>query len=755
MTRFKNLFVAAFAVALVALIAGAVPAAAQTVHFVGAGSSAQFTMAAIAADQAAIAEVGGPTSSNVGNICHWSIKSSGNQATGHQSYGAYLQDKRDSLNRIQDEPGNIWIVWLENSGNAACGSGSLTDIWLAVSVDSTVGVRCFSAVQPGGTQGCYAYDVDVAGTLSGGPSSGGPGKSVSASLWPDKNSDAVLDQAVVNLITPLSNTTPLQVNVGLTDIRPEDALFATERAMAALNTTTWAGLGYVGPTANIGSAIQTAQGTGTTANPVMFALAGKADPFKTGTVSTYTTYPIGAAPVVFIMNNGLAGSYPTNLVTGVTPGVAAGPYSLAKLFDGTTSCDTDNAAFGGNNDGKGTPLTLFLREPLSGTMNTAEFNLFRSTGNTNDSQEVGVVDPTRSGYNPLNLNCNGAGKRERAIGTSEVVGKSATYGLLGNANSLGYIFTGWSNLAKFAGAATYNYLTLDGVDPLFSAPGAYSTCQGGTSPNNDGQACGTNEPCTATGSGVAGTCTAVNNNAQTVPYCGSTLCTADLWSGNNSFPNIRNGSYKAWSIYRWIANSGNTDPYGPVLVAQEAQNNVGSDIADFVPFSACPAGDGQSCFTTNGGNGPVDGLTVYRSHFVPSGIKNVTANNGSATEANSFNGGNTLGGGTEAGGDVGGLVYGPFGVQGEYTGTVTTSGTLTKGKGYKVTYKAGTKFTAGSAWEGGSITINGVAYTVADVAVTTSTLYVTTNPGANTAVSYSITESLPLATTPGTLKKHQ
>ncbi len=751
MTRFKNLLVAAFAVAIIAVVAGAIPAAAQiescgsgcSAHYVGAGSSAQFIMAAIAADQAAIEA---QAAEGTGSICHWSKKSA--ISSGTQTHGAYLTDNRDTLGRIANEPGNIWAVWIENG---ACGSGTaVSDLWLDVSVDSTVGVRCFSAVQQNGTQGCGVVDVDPANTASDAIISNN-----STQFWPDGNLDVSIDGIAVAAINA-----SLNVNVGLTDIRPEDALYATKRAIATLSTSTYAGLGYVGPTKNIGAPIYTDQGvlqgtgsTGTTANPTMFALAGKEDPFFTGTaheVSNYTTYPIGAAPIVFILNNNAATSYPTNLVSGVTPGVAnpSADYLLAHLFDGTTSCDTDSKAFGGPGDGAGTALTLFLREPLSGTMNTTEFNLFRSDGNSNDSQEVGVTNPTRSPYNPLQLGCTGRGTRSRAIGTGEVVGKAGAYGLLDTPNSLGYIFTGWGNLAKF-GSASFTYLTLDGVDPLFDSPAAASICVNSTSGIPNWQICGANEACA---SGY--TCTAGVNVGQVVPKCATASCSTDLWGADGSYPNLRNGSYKAWSLYRWIANPTDTDPYGPALVSQEAQNYVDSGVADFVPFSACAPGTGSACLATS----PTDGLSVYRSHFVPKGVTGVTANNGSATVA-ATNGANTLGGGTEAGGDVGGLVYGPFGITvADTTGTVITSGTNTAHKGYKVTWKSGAKFTAGASWEGQTITINGAPYTIANVALTTTVLYVTADPGSHTAaVAYSVpvAYTYPAATTPGTLNKHQ
>jgi len=108
---------------------------------------------------------------------------------------------------------------------------------------------------------------------------------------------------------------------------------------------------------------------------------------------------------------------------------------------------------------------------------------------------------------------------------------------------------------------------------------------------------------------------------------------------------------------------------------------------------------------------------------------------------------------------VGGLIEGPFGITASTTnGTVITAGTNTKNKGYKVTWKTGTKFTAGTSWEGGSIAINGSSYTIANVAVTATVLYVTTDPGANTtAVPYAadFAYTYPAATAPGVLNKHQ
>lgn len=749
MTRFKSLLAVAATAATLAVVPVASGQTYETnAHFIGVGSSAQWQMAAIAADQLAIDENGGSvTSGSQGTVCHWTF-SSGGQVT----------DNRDPDGRILPQVGNVWLVWISSGANC---SGSVTtnptsgipDVWIDVSVDSTVGVRLFSAQEdittnttpqtPGGQLTILEASGTAGGNLIGTCSSGAD------VLWPDNLCDGGAAQATLSAAALAAvntvETNGLHINVGLTDIRPEDALYATKRALATLNTTTWAGLGYKGPTANIGAAIETEQGTGSEAVPIEFALQGKGDPFKTAyIVPPYTTIPIGAAPIVFGLNNNGAGPIVTNLVSGVTPDVheSGQTYPLANLFDGTTSCDTTNAAFGGNGSGTGQAITLFLREPLSGTMNTTEFSLFRSHGNTDDSQEKGVIDTTESPYNPLHIQCNGSdttgtGFRERAIGTGEVVGKSGAYGLLGTPDSLGYFFYGFSNAHKLTGA-DFTALTLDGVDGVgpFSTPPA----------------------------------------SQEFYSCSGTTCPASLWPNNFSYPNVRNGTYKAWSIYRWLVYSNApADAYGPAADAQYAQDYVNVDVADFVPFQACPSGDTHTiCTTAVGGLGPSynDGLSVYRSHFAQ---ESVAANDGTLQGpiANSFPGGSTNGGsngaetygaGTEAGGDMGGLIEGPFGITTpntygyvEWFNVAKTSGACSGQT--EVSWKHGAKFTAGTAWEGLTITLAGTPLTVSSCAKPTATvLYVNgTNPASieTIQVPYSIPVEITWPAATAVLSKKQ
>jgi len=665
---------------LLAAVVASIPAAeAQTVHVVGASASSQFLTAALGADQLALTEIAnnianGTWTTGQKSAFHWTHSNSAN-----------IIDTRDPQGRILPELGNVFVVWIAASSDAT-GNTDVTDIWTAESVDSTVAVRSFSAQETTGSGAQLQVIPATAGNLVS-----------PTALWPDGNADVSLLTAsnVSNAIgTSSAGAGDVHINVAFTDIRAEDALFATTRALGKLNTTTWSGLGYIGPTSNIGAPIYTAQGTGTQSTPIKFALSGGKDPITGITVPDYSTIEVGASPVIFVLNNGGTFSSSTaNFASGVG---TKGPFPLAHFFDGTTTADTHNPAFGGSGDGAGTPLTLILREPLSGTENVIEYTEFRTTGNTDDSQEVGVINPYSAPYNPLKLATPIHGLRERANSTGEVVNA-----LKATANSLGYIFFSFGNAAKLSGAS-WNYLTLDGVDPL-SIPGTLN---------------------------------------QELPN-GTVTAAASVWPTGPSFPTLRNGTYKAWSFERYLVPNSliGADPYGPDVLAQSEQDNVDKTVSDFVPF-----------YTTGG----TDGLDVYRSHFKQSGI---ACNNGTATAANLEDNGNTLGGSTEAGGDVGGAIQGPFGITvPETTGTVITSSTDTKNKGYKVTWKSGTKFTAGASWEGGSITIDGAAFTIANVALTTTVLYVTTDPGANTtAVSYAAAfpYTYPAGSAPGVLNKKQ
>ena len=665
-----------WAAMVAAVCAGVTPTSAAStpnLHFVGAGTPTQYTASALAADQLAYTNL---TAGNTNGTCtfHYTGAQAGN-----------IIDNRDPLNRILPENGNLWVVWVATQDGADCpssvGGTNVSDIWVDVGVDSVVGVRAFLATEPGGVAGAQVQVVTgiAAGNLI-----------APASVWADGNSDVALPATVASAIgTDPAGGSDAHVNVSLTDIRPEDALFATNRAAAVLNPANYAGLGYQGPTANIGFPIKSALSSAT-ARPIKFKLSGS-DPITGMAVRSFFTAPVGAAPVVFVYNNG--GSYDSsaaNLVTGVNGiGTPAGPYAAANLFDGTTVCSTANAAFGGTGSQS---INLILRDPVSAVMNVTEFSLFRTVGNAADSQESGVVDPTRSPYNPLNKPCTGGGgSRLRAIGNDEAINA-----VKNSAHTLGYTFFSFKNASNLSGTS-FQYLTVDGVDPL----------------------------------ALTGT------TNQQLPNCTGTDCPATLWAGHLSYPNLRNGKYKVWSMYRWLIDSSTTgDSLGPQALAQAAQDLVDNTIADFVPFAT----------STNS-----DGLAVYRSHSTQAGVACMPGStcNGNATLPNTLDGGNTLGGGSEAGGDIAGLTIGW-----DY-GTVSTTnfgllGRVTRTGGRPFGFSAGSPANP-AALVGKTISINGTNYEVV-AAPSGNLLFTLTNTGAQTAVPYSAYIS---PSAPGVLGKKQ
>jgi hypothetical protein len=260
--------------------------------------------------------------------------------------------------------------------------------------------------------------------------------------------------------------------------------------------------------------------------------------------------------------------------------IASQSYRIQALYNGNCTSSEINptipAPF------SAVPVNLMLREPLSGTMTTAEYTEYRNKGNTTKSQEGGVGQPTSgTSANPLNKACtSGGGTKQRGIGTGEVLkgnGKGVG-GVLNISDSLAYAFWSFGNFSPFAGnSAKYGYLTLDGVDPL------QTTYTDGTIPS-----------CTAP--------------------CGV--------APNTSFPHLRDGTYRSYTIVRAISFGTSVDPNLQNLVTN-AQNDVDSIEPDFVSFIATPNGD--------------TGLGHYRSHFTASGVAPSNVN--------------------DKGGDVGGVIF--------------------------------------------------------------------------------------------------
>jgi hypothetical protein len=555
----KSLFAA---LALVAAMTIAPAAnAAVTVKVIMVGSSAMFTGTAVAAFNNL---AGG------GGVAKKYTKS-GNCSGGPC---AYILDTRNGS--IVNQSGNVWIVWDNGGANA--------NVWAYIAVDSTVGVRAFYA-NPKPT---LRIDLDVLTT--------GGSNLIANSLTSGDGEAATVPNAIYTALNAHA------ITVGMTDIRPEDALFATKRALTKYNAKTLNGLGYGTSfkATPVGSNILSSS-SGSFAQPVMFAIKGK-DPFTLNPITkTAITRALGASPVVFLTNNRAAANGPLSTVTD------ASRTALTTVFGG----DNCNAsALGGSNAG----IKPVLREALSGTMNTTEYGVFRvftAAKAPTASQEKGVNPATQ---NPLGGNppgsvagscVTGGGFRQRAIGTGQSVSQ-----LKATDDAIAYAFFSFGNVSSIQRSDNWHYVQLDGVDPIFHA-------YGGTDPGQP--AAGQLPGCTVDNNGTQ------NNN-------GTGGCAAnDVWdttgSGGgeriDSYPHVRDGSYRAWSVLRSVYESSDT---AADALFDALQANINKSVADFVPFDAVAAS----------GSVPADdGLPVYRSHF-----------------KNQIAGKNT----PEAGGDMGGCI---------------------------------------------------------------------------------------------------
>jgi hypothetical protein len=520
--------------------------------FYGAGSSAQFNTLALAA--------GNQIAGNA--LCgsnHWT-----------KSNGAQLIDPRSGS--ILPELGNIWIVW-DNST-------APTIVCYYVSVDSIVGMRAYFA-------NATVHLLFPAGTADGNsvPFLGGTA--------------VALPQAVINFVEGST------INFAATDIRPEDALFASNRTLTAygamMNGRGFTGVGYQGLAATPWLGVPIVSSVATTqANPVAYAwYYGDTDPITGAASRIHLELEIGAAPVLVLANTSNTASGhlgdPTLAITNINKRI------LNNVLLGNIDHIRDLSTVASGNLTTGDPaLHVWIREPLSGTYNTMEFNVPNTNEQAGDfAQGPGRVTGQEAGINTLNTACAGLqtatgcpvesgnplyhifgannSTRGRAIGTGQMITAVNTV-----ADSIGYAFWGFSSFTT-AKAGNLKYLTVDGVDPLFST----------FNPNPAG-----------TGA---------------LPQCTSTPCILP-------FDNIKNGSYPIWSKYRAVYDptlGGLTVAPSIVYLAQLASTSVYSDLV------------------------PAPAMKVFRSHF-----NQVVTFNGGGVQA--FNG--LYNGIPETGGDMGGMV---------------------------------------------------------------------------------------------------
>jgi hypothetical protein len=253
-----------------------------------------------------------------------------------------------------------------------------------------------------------------------------------------------------------------------------------------------------------------------------------------------------------------------------------------------------------NGYGSDAALHVFIREPISGTYNTMDFNIPNAADIAGDyAQGTGRVTGQEQGVNPANTSCTtkpctvvsgnplyslytptvGTGNgssRARVIGTGEMIST-----LNSTPDSLGYAFWGFSSWAP-SKAGNLKYLTVDGVDPLYSTAHPNPVSLG------------------------------------TLPSCTTTPCILP-------FDNIKDGTYPIWSKYRLVYDQTDATNIATNLVSL-AQSDSTSVYSDFIPATT---------------------LNVFRSHF----SQVVTTSGGG------YPGNNGVAPGIpETGGDMGGFV---------------------------------------------------------------------------------------------------
>jgi hypothetical protein len=461
----------------VATILFSISGYAQTVQFIGVGSSAAFNSFALAAVK------------DLGATSIWTAK--GDKGTSSGGNWAQVVDQRSSS--IPVNGGSIWIAW--NS----------TEVWAYLYVDSTIGVQAMLA-NPG------------------------------ALLQVDSNAQTTAGQNLIPYLG-ISDASSVPSNVynainnqlftaALTVLRPEDALYATTRALSALNTANYDGLGYTG-TGKIGTPILSAFSSSSN-TPVDFAVKGD-DPISGLAINPWVATNIGAVPVLVLVNNtdAASGGFGSLNSSGGPVFTNVNHQDLANVLQQNSTRTRDILA------ASGLPpvgIHVIQRDPLTGVFNTVEFDNARNEANVSKSQEE-LVNPTSD--NPLNItisNSDGStASRQRAIGTSEEVKE-----LIATEDSLGY---GFFTFGDFASAGTsLRYLTVDGVDPL------YATYSGGT-----------------------------------LPTCSSTGC-----AGSVTFPNLANGSYPLWALLEVV--TAKTVPAGVTAIVNAAATEV-ANVPEWIPVA--------------------------------------------------------------------------------------------------------------------------------------------------------------------------
>jgi len=519
-----------FGVLAVALFAFASVSHAQSVDFLGGGSSALF----LELGQAAVTEF--PAT----DVCIWT-------SNALASNDVAARDTRPATADVQN--GKVWVVWNKNGG-ANCGNptiGAGFRVLSYMSVDSVIGDRCYFAAF-GGASGCIAVYTPTQTEGNAGNNlllqSGSFGDSPSTAVCAGTNSPCIIPTTVTAL---LNNQRWFAAG---TDVLPTDAKFATFRALTSCTTnvprapfggglTVTTGLGYNvnGPQVGVGEAIKSFY-SAPTFSVVDFNISGT-DPFSGQAVPGFSVNTVGAQPIVVAV--GPAGG------TGLGAATDINTFTLTLFYNGTTGRATDLL---GPTVNPGL-LEVLVREPLSGTFNTFEYSIPNSNQFHTSQENANCNTATGAeGTNPFNQQSgNGVplAARRRVLGTGEMV--ATIQGATSADQRMGYFFWSAANGKNFT-ATNGKYLTVNGVDPLLDN---YNEILGPTGVN-----CGTG----------------TTPNAGLIPTGGNLACI--------TFKGLNQGDYPVWSALRIVST--NPAPAGVTNLIAAAQT-LNSTQQDFIPLS--------------------------------------------------------------------------------------------------------------------------------------------------------------------------
>jgi len=510
MSKLKSIF----AVMVLTAIVNIVPAhaAAPQLKVVIAGSSAMWQTMALGAYNGGACITGGTAPCK------------------HYTSGANfnLTDSRPTLlggSPVVDT-GALWLVWDSNA--------TTIHVWAYIKVDSVVGTRCYFA-QPRCKVGIAAFPA--------------PGNQIAGTIWGDNSSDAAPPAAVSNLFTGAGSS----VSVAATDIRPEDGLYATCRANSVQGggPDGLDGLGYgtnssgtcPGSGATLGQLVggdvlSGLPGSSAGAHVVDFNTSGT-DPFSGTAIPVATTVSVGAAPIVFLTSR-------SGALANATNGTDA---QLKSIFSGT-NCNASALGLPAGN------IEAYLREPLSGTMNTTEYTVFRYPNANGTSQEKGAGTVKLSDT----LCAGGGGARTRVIGTGEAVkGVKNSVANFGK-DGIGYAFFSYGNVSSIASSASFRYLQLNGLDPIFAN-------YVGGDPGQPGN----------------GTIPGVADLPASCQPGGFPCPESKIWTGGLSFPTLRNGTYRSWSVLRLVSNG--TALTNSRTLVTKSNLYVVQSTPDYIPFN--------------------------------------------------------------------------------------------------------------------------------------------------------------------------